>query len=79
VIISKQSGVSEVLTHALKVDFWDVNEMANKIIAVLRHPPLAKTLRQHGSFEVRRLSWTDAARQCVQVYENALHAMNGHG
>ena len=44
VIISKQSGVSEVLTHALKVDFWDINEMANKIIAVLRHPPLASTL-----------------------------------
>jgi glycosyltransferase involved in cell wall biosynthesis len=78
VIISKQSGVSEVLTHALKVDFWDINEMANKIIAVLRHPPLASTLRQHGSFEVRRLSWTDAARACVGVYEEARAAMNGH-
>jgi len=77
VIISKQSGVSEVLTHALKVDFWDVNEMANKIIAVLRHPPLASTLRQHGSFEVKRMSWTDAARACVQVYEEAVGAMNG--
>ena len=77
VIISKQSGVSEVLTHALKVDFWDINEMANKIIAVLRHPPLASTLRQHGSFEVRRLSWTDAARSCVQVYEQAMGAMHG--
>jgi glycosyltransferase involved in cell wall biosynthesis len=77
VIISKQSGVSEVLTHALKVDFWDINEMANKIIAVLRHPPLATTLREHGSFEVRRLNWTDAARSCVGVYEDARHAMNG--
>ncbi len=77
VIISKQSGVSEVLTHALKVDFWDINEMANKIIAVLRHPPLASTLRQHGSFEIRRLSWTDAARSCVNIYEEARHAMNG--
>jgi glycogen synthase len=77
VIISKQSGVAEVLTHALKVDFWDINEMANKIIAVLRHPPLASTLRQHGSFEVRKLSWTDAARSCVQVYEDAVSAMNG--
>src|SRR5215210_5876409 len=77
VIISKQSGVSEVLAHALKVDFWDVNEMANKIIAVLRHPPLSQTLRQHGNIEVRRLSWTDAARQCVTVYEQALAAMNG--
>ncbi|MEO6434613.1 MAG: glycosyltransferase family 4 protein [Tepidisphaeraceae bacterium] len=77
VIISKQSGVSEVLTHALKVDFWDVNEMANKIIAVLKHPPLASTLRQHGSFEVSRMSWTDAAKACVQVYDQAVGAMNG--
>jgi glycogen(starch) synthase len=79
VIISKQSGVSEVLTHALKVDFWDINEMANKIIAVLKHPPLASTLRQHGSFEVRRLSWVDAARQCVQVYDQAQAMVNGKG
>ncbi|MHC4436967.1 MAG: glycosyltransferase, partial [Planctomycetota bacterium] len=40
VIISKQSGVSEVLMHALKVDFWDVNEIANKVVAVLKYPPL---------------------------------------
>ena len=53
--------------------------MANKIIAVLRHPPLATTLREHGSFEVRRLNWTDAARACVGVYEDARHAMNGRG
>jgi len=69
VLISKQSGVSEVLMHALKVDFWDINEMANKIVAVLRHPPLQKTLREHGAFEVRKFSWSDAARQCMEVYQ----------
>lgn len=69
VIISKQSGVSEVLKHALKVDFWDVNEMANKIVAVLRHPPLQMTLRNHGNFEVRKLRWADAAQHCMNVYE----------
>ena len=79
VIISKQSGVSEVLTHALKVDFWDVNEMANKIVAVLKHPPLASMLREHGSFEVRRLQWVDAARQCVQIYGQARAMVNGKG
>jgi glycosyltransferase involved in cell wall biosynthesis len=77
VIVSKQSGVSEMLHHALKVDFWDINEMANKIIAVLRHPPLASTLRQHGSFEVRRRSWTDAAKACIGVYDQAVGMMNG--
>lgn len=77
VIISKQSGVSEILTHALKVDFWDIDEMANKIIAVLRHPPLASTLRQHGSFEVKKMSWTDSARRCVEVYNQAISSMDG--
>ena len=77
VIISKQSGVSEVLTHALKVDFWDINEMANKIIAVLRHPPLASTLKQHGSFEIRRLNWSDAAKACLHVYDEVRMAMSG--
>jgi glycosyltransferase involved in cell wall biosynthesis len=68
VIISKQSGVSEVLEHALKVDFWDTDEMANKIIAVLRHPPLGATLRQHADLEVRRLTWDGAADRCLDVY-----------
>jgi len=72
VLISKQSGVSEVLVHALKVDFWDIHEMANKIIAVLRHPPLQKTLKEHGAFEVRKFSWADAARQCLDAYQEAL-------
>jgi len=75
VIISKQSGVSEVLKHALKVDFWDVNEMANKIVAVLKYPPLQMTLRNHGNFEVRKLRWKDAAQRCVEVYEQLLVAV----
>jgi len=72
VIISKQSGVSEVLTHALKVDFWDVNEIANKIVAVLKYPPLQITLRHHGNFEVRKLRWRDAAEKCIRIYEEML-------
>ncbi len=72
VIISKQSGVSEVLRHALKVDFWDVNEMANKMVAVLKYPPLQMTLRSHGNFEVRKLRWRDAARRCLDIYQEML-------
>lgn len=72
VLISKQSGVSEVLTHVLKVDFWDINEMANKIIAVLKYPPLQLTLREHGNFEVRRLRWSGAAEKCRKIYEGML-------
>lgn len=72
VLISKQSGVSEVLTHVLKADFWDVNEIANKIVAVLKYPPLQMTLKEHGNFEVRKLRWEDAAEKCKQIYQQLL-------
>jgi glycogen(starch) synthase len=74
VIISKQSGVSEVLTHVLKVDFWDVDEMANKILAVLRHAPLQRTLRQHGHIELRKLSWKDSAVKLNEIYTELVEA-----
>ena len=75
VLMSKQSGASEVLRHVLKVDFWDIEEMANKIVAVLRHPPLHATLKTQARYEVRRLSWADSARRCTKVYESALAAV----
>jgi glycosyltransferase involved in cell wall biosynthesis len=75
VIISRNSGVSEVLTHALKVDFWDVDDMANKIVAVLRHPPLRAELRDRGLFEVRGITWDGAAKRCIHSYEIAMNAV----
>jgi glycosyltransferase involved in cell wall biosynthesis len=74
VIISKQSGVSEVLSHVLKVDFWDIDEMANKILAVLRHKPLHKTLRQHGQIELRKFSWRDSAVKLRDLYTSLVTA-----
>lgn len=74
VLISKSSGVSEVLVNALKVDFWDVDDMANKIIAVLRHPPLSRTLVEHGQFEVRGITWDGAALKCLESYQRAIDA-----
>ncbi|MBN1943873.1 MAG: glycosyltransferase, partial [Phycisphaerae bacterium] len=68
VIISKQSGVSEILTHVLKVDFWDTDEMANKILAVLRHEPLQRTLRQQARFELGKVSWRDSAQKLKDIY-----------
>lgn len=72
VLISKQSGVSEVIRHALKTDFWDVDEMANKIIAVLNHPPLRQTLQEGGCGDVYRISWRDAAEKCIGLYSELL-------
>ncbi len=76
VIISRNSGVSEVLTHALKVNFWDVDEIANKIVAVLRHPPLRAELRDRGLFEVRGITWDGAAKRCLDSYRKALSVLH---
>lgn len=72
-LISKQSGVSEVLSHALKVDFWDIEEMANKIIAVLRHPSLRAELARNGGREARRQRWDIAAQKCLNIYSSLLY------
>lgn len=76
VLISRTSGVSEILVNALKCDFWDVDDMANKIVAVLRYPPLQNTLRDHGYFEVRGINWEGAARRCEETYSRALEAVS---
>ena len=68
VMVSKQSGVSEVLSHALKVDFWDIEEMANQVVAVLRHPSLQQTLTRYGTEEVKNVSWPRAAERCLELY-----------
>ena len=71
-IVSKQSGVSEVVRHCLKVDFWDVDEMSSKIIALLRYKPLHETLKEDGYFEVKRFSWDTPAEKCIQVYNELI-------
>jgi glycosyltransferase involved in cell wall biosynthesis len=74
VLISRQSGVSEVVKHALKCDFWDINQMANKMIAATRYPSLHKELKENGTKEVHTFSWNTAATKCCNVYRDVLQA-----
>jgi glycosyltransferase involved in cell wall biosynthesis len=68
VIMSKQSGVSEVVTHALKIDFWDTDEMANKILAIIHHPVLKQTLSQEGLRQLKDITWDKAAKKTSSIY-----------
>ena len=72
VIISNQSGVSEVVRHCLKVDFWDVDEISNKIIALLRYKPLHEAMKENGYFEVKKFSWDIPAQKCIEVYNELI-------
>ena len=71
-IISKQSGVAEVLDYAVKVDYWDVDAMADAIYGLITYPALAKMFAQKGLEEVTNLKWNDAAKKVKQVYEDAI-------
>ncbi|MFH1063736.1 MAG: glycosyltransferase family 4 protein [Candidatus Woesearchaeota archaeon] len=75
VIMSKQSGVSEVVTHSLKVDFWDVNEMANKIINTLRYPELLGELTDNSFQEAQKFNLDEPARKTREIYEKAISIM----
>ncbi|MFV0522513.1 MAG: glycosyltransferase family 4 protein [Mangrovibacterium sp.] len=73
VIISHQSGCSEILEHALKVDYWDTAAMANAIYGMLKYPSLWKHLREEGKKEVDGIVWTKSAAHVREVYLKALN------
>jgi glycosyltransferase involved in cell wall biosynthesis len=70
VIISKQSGVAEVIEHALKVDFWDVDRMADLIINALAHPELRHDLARMAREEIKQLHWDAAALKTIEIYQD---------
>lgn len=74
VIISKQSGVSEVIPHALKVDFWDTDALARAVCSILQHKSLANTLQKNAAESIRSLSWHSAAKKIKRLYYETIHA-----
>ena len=71
-VISKQSGAAEVLKYAFKVDFWDVDAMADEIYALLKYPALASFASKYGFDEVNTLKWNNAAVKIKNVYESVI-------
>lgn len=72
VIISKQSGVAEILTHAVKTDFWDIDAMADAIYGILNYPALANMFIYNGKEEVIRLKWDNSARHVRDIYNRVI-------
>jgi len=73
-IVSKTSGVGERVKNCLKVDFWDTDEMASKILSILSYDPLYEEMRENSIAETASITWDDVARQTVDVYQKAMQA-----
>ncbi len=71
-IISKQSGCAEILKYALKVDFWDVDAMADAIYGLITYPAVAHLAKEKGYEEVNNIKWTGASAKIKEVYESVI-------
>ena len=76
VIISRQSGVAEVLDYAIKVNYWDVDALADAIYGLLTYPALGRMFASKGLEEVTGLKWTNAAAKIKTVYETVVAGAN---
>jgi glycosyltransferase involved in cell wall biosynthesis len=67
-LVSKQSGVSEIINNVLKVDSWDIDEMANQISSVLMHDALGEELERNSYQEVLNMSWDQTSDKIIDIY-----------
>ena len=71
-IISKQSGCAEILQHAIKTDYWDIDAMADAIYAIVKYPAMYKSLRELGREEVNNIKWSDAGLKVRAIYDKVI-------
>lgn len=71
-ILTKQSGVSEVIWSALKYDFWDGQKLADQILAIANNPALQNTLTENVKKEYNKISWDKVAEKCINVYNKMI-------
>ncbi len=68
VIISKQSGASEILKHAPKVNFGDSDELSNAIINLLEDEELRETVVRQCKEDMQNISWKRSSSRIMEVY-----------
>ena len=73
-IISKQSGCAEILENVIKVDYWDINALADSIYAIIKYPALYNHLRDKGLAEIDTIQWKKAGAKVIDIY----HKVIGH-
>ncbi len=72
-IISKQSGCAEILDHAIKVDYWDIEALADAIYGIITYPSLYDFLKIEGKAEVDEIKWEYAGKKVIDIYKALLH------
>ena len=71
-ILTKQSGVAEVIWSAMTYDFWDERKLADEIVSISKNPELREALQTNVKHEYNKISWNDVAKKCIKVYNNTI-------
>ena len=71
-ILTHQSGVSEIIWSAMKYDFWDEQKLADEILAITGNPALKESLQTNVKQEYRKISWSQVAKKCLKVYNKTI-------
>ena len=71
-ILTNQSGVSEVIWSAMKYDYWDEMKLADEILAIASSPALGKSLRANATEEYQKMSWDQVAKKCMKIYNKSI-------
>lgn len=69
-VLTKQSGVGEVLQNVFRYDFWDVDKLADELVAIANSRALQETLKENVKYEYDRISWHNVAHTCMRLYRN---------
>ena len=72
-ILTNQSGVSEIIWSAMKYNYWDEQKLADEIVAIAENPALKSSLRQNVLKEYHKISWEQVAKKCLKVYNKTKH------
>ena len=74
-IVTRQSGVGEVLHSIFRYDFWDIDALADQLVGIATSPALSSELKRNIRHEYTRISWGDVARQCMAMYSRMKHGV----
>lgn len=72
-IISKQSGCAEILNHVIKIDFWDIDAMADAIYSIISYPAMYNQMHEEGLAEVDGIQWKKAGKKVIDIYNKILN------
>lgn len=72
-IISKQSGCAEILNNVIKIDYWDIDAMADAIHSIISYPAMYESLKIEGIEEMKEITWEKAGQKVINIYNQVIN------